>query len=102
MSPRSAPGRRALVCALAATTLLPTAAHAATVSATDDVSTGAAGAARRLVVSRHPSSRAFVRFDLGAPPRPGVRAILSVYSYSSALDGLVLRHASDGGWTERA
>src|SRR4051812_44093225 len=93
---------RALVCALAAASLLPAAAHAATLTPTDDVSTGAAGAAKRLVISRHPSSRAFVRFDLGAPPRPGSRAILSLYSYSSALDGLVLRHASDRGWTERA
>src|SRR3954454_23607335 len=99
---RRALARRALVCAIAATTLLPAAAHAATLTPTDDVSTAAAGAAKRLVVSRHPSSRAFVRFALGAPPPPVFRAILSVYSYSSALDGLVLRHASDRGWTERA
>ena len=93
---------RALVCALAAASLLPATAHAATLTPTDDVSTGAAGAAKRLVISRHPSSRAFVRFDLGSPLPPGSRAILSVYSYSSSLDGLVLRHASDRGWTERA
>src|SRR4051812_46697681 len=102
MLPRRTPAGRALVCALAATTLLPAAAHAAAVRPTDDVSSGAAGAAKRLVVSHRPSSRAFVRFNLRAPPRPRFRAILSVYSYSSALGGLVLRHASDGGWTERA
>src|SRR4051794_41855591 len=83
---------RALVCALAATSLLPAAAHAATLTPTDDISTGAAGAAKRLVVSRQPSSRAFVRFDLRAAPAPGPPAIPPVHSDSSALGGAGPRH----------
>src|SRR5258708_16396521 len=94
--------RRAVLCALAATTFLPAAAaHAATLTPSDDVAAGGPAAAKRLVLSRRPPSPAFVRFDLGATPPAGFRAILYVYSFSASRDGLVLRPPSDPGWTQR-
>src|SRR3954451_1409217 len=89
-------------------------AHAATFAApqsaltpTDDVFTSAKnlrhnyGALTRLVLSRKPASRAFMRYNLGAAPGPGFHAVLYVYSFSDSAKGLRLRHASDRGWDER-
>jgi len=107
------PLRRALWLALAlALLLIPARTHAATAPAanlapTDDAYTSSAvaarnfGRARMLVVSRRPAQRAFVRFNLGAPPARGFRATLFVYSLSTSSKGLLLRHASDTGWDER-
>jgi hypothetical protein len=80
---------------------------AATVAPTDDAYTTGAdlarnyGAAKRLVISRAPAQRAFLRFKLGAPPGPAFHATLFVYSLTDARGGVRLRHASDGGWDER-
>jgi hypothetical protein len=83
-------------------------APAATLAPTDDVYTTSAhaqrnfGAARRLEISRRPANRAFLRFDLTAPPASGFHATLYVYSLSTSSKGLRLRHASDTGWSERS
>jgi hypothetical protein len=107
------PARRALLVALAFATIAPS-AHAATFAApqpaltpSDDVFTSAKnvrhsyGGLSRLVLSRKPASRAFMRFNLGAAPGPGFHAVLYVYSFSDSAKGLRMRHASDTGWDER-
>jgi phosphatidylinositol-3-phosphatase len=109
---RRARARHAFGLALAVLVVLAAQSQAATAPAvtfapTDDASTTSAdlarndGAARRLVISRAPAQRAFLRFSLGAPPRPGFHATLFVYSLTDAKGGVLLRHASDGGWDER-
>ena len=105
--------RRALLAAVAFATIAPS-AHAATFAApqsaltpTDDVFTSAKnmrhnyGSLTRLVLSRKPASRGFLRFDLGAAPGPDFHAVLYLYSFSTSKKGLRMRHASDGGWNER-
>jgi hypothetical protein len=115
---RSARAWRPLGLALALAALLPggvglaSPSHAATtpattVAPTDDVSTTTTGPARnrgtakRLVIARVPAQRAFLRFQLGAPPVPAFHAILFLYSLTNAPGGVRLRHASDRGWDER-
>src|SRR4051794_1088148 len=107
------PVRRALLAALTFA-IIAQSTHAATFAApqsaltpTDDVFTSAKnvrhnyGALSRLVLSRKPASRAFMRYNLGAAPGPGFHAVLYVYSFSNSAKGLRLRHASDTGWDER-
>ena len=83
-------------------------APASTLAPTDDVYTTSAamqrnfGTARQLVLSRKPAQRAFLRFNLGAPPAAGFHTMLYVYSKSNSAKGLRLRHASDTGWDERS
>jgi len=116
----STPARRALGLTLALATFLTgvvglvaaarthaATAPAATLAPSDDVYTTSVamqrnfGADRRLVISRKPAQRAFLRFNLGAPPAAGFHAKLFVYSLSDSAKGLRLRHASDTGWDER-
>src|SRR5215212_1442934 len=93
------PPRRAWL-PLAATLLLPAAAaHAAAPSADLYVSASSPsrnfGAARTLVVARHPASRAFMRFGLGRTPALRSKIALYVYPLTSSSRGVLLRHASD-------
>jgi hypothetical protein len=86
----------------------PASAVPAQLTPTADVHVSAAqparnfGSATRLVSARRPAQRAFVRFAIGAPPRSGERLILRVYALSPSKSGLLLRHASDRPWKERA
>jgi hypothetical protein len=102
------PSIRALVSTAAGVLLLATPAQAATLFPTADLGVSAVqptrnfGAATRLVITRRPAQRAFVRFALGAPPRAGTRVELRLYALLTSKTGLEVRHASDRPWNERA
>ena len=102
------PAIRALLPACLGALLIAAPAAAAPLRATADAQVSAAqparnfGTASRLTISRRPSQRAFVRFALGAPPPAGAKIVLSLYPLRSARSGLLLRHASDAPWDERA
>src|SRR3954447_18150293 len=101
--------RRGLLLAAATSVLVPAAAHAAaplTPSADLYVSARAPrhnyGASKHLVVQRAPARQAFIRLQPAGGLPAGSRAVLRVYPLSSSKRGLVLRHASDRPWNERA
>src|SRR4051794_15029279 len=88
---------RALVAATAAALILATPAGAAMLTPSADSQVSAAhpkrnyGAAKRLLVARHPAQRAYLRFDLGGVPRPGTQLILHLYGLRYSERGLELR-----------
>src|ERR1700704_4409653 len=100
------PSIRAILSTAAGLLLLAAPAHAATLFPAADLGVSAAqptrnfGTATRLVVTRRPSQRAFVRFALGAAPRPGTRIELRLYALLASKTGVILRHASDRPWNE--
>jgi phosphatidylinositol-3-phosphatase len=102
------PSIRAILSTAAGVLLLAAPAHAATLFPAADLGVSAAqptrnfGTATRLVVTRRPAQRAFVRFALGAAPRPGTRIELRLYALLASKTGVILRHASDRPWNERA
>src|SRR4051812_32625997 len=102
------PAIRALLPALLGLLLIAEPAGAAPLRAAADAQVSAAqpartfGTASRMTISRRPAQRAFVRFVLGAPPPAGAKLVLSLYPLRSARSGLLVRHASDTPWDERA
>jgi hypothetical protein len=99
---------RVLLAVAAASAVVPAAAQAATplTPSADLYVSGKApttnfGAARQLVVTRRPASRAFLRFDLGSAPAPDSRVVLYLRPLTGSKSGLRLRHASDAPWNER-
>src|SRR3954470_18110320 len=99
------------VVAVVAALLAPASAEAAQTAvlrAAADFSVSAArptanyGGAKHLVVALRPAQRAFLRFDLGAPLPRGARVLLRLYPLRDAPRGVVLRHASERPWSERA
>jgi phosphatidylinositol-3-phosphatase len=96
------------VVAVVAALLMPATASGAVLRPAADFSVSAArptanyGAAKHLIVARRPAQRAFVRFDLGAPLPRGTRVLLRLYPLRDAPQGVLLRHASDRPWRERA
>src|SRR3954469_6561407 len=102
------PAIRALLLSLLGLLLIAEPAAAAPLRAAADAQVSAAqpartfGTASRMTISRRPARRAFVRFVLGAPPAAGAKGVLSLYPLRSARSGLLVRHASDAPWDERA
>jgi hypothetical protein len=102
------PAIRAPLLCLLGVLLIAEPAGAAPLRAAADAQVSAAqprrafGTASRMTISRRPARRAFVRFVLGAPPAAGAKVVLSLYPLRSARSGLLLRHASDKPWDERA
>src|SRR4051812_44010590 len=100
------PPRLATVAVALVSLVAPAGAAAAPLRPTADFSLRAArplstyGGAKRLVVARKPRQRAFLRFVLGAPLRPGMRLTLRLYPLRDAPSGVALRHASDRAWSE--
>src|SRR4051812_47440219 len=60
------------------------------------------GTETRLVVARRPAQRAYVRFAPGPAPAAGARVVLHLYPLRTSRGGLLLRHASERPWDERA
>jgi hypothetical protein len=108
---RLRPRGRWLALAAAASAVLPvTAAHAATTTAKPSadlyVSARAAhhnfGASKQLVISKKPLQQAFIRFQLAGAPPAGSQVVLRLFSLTASKRGILLRHASDRPWNERA
>src|SRR3954451_1266282 len=102
--------RGGLLLAAAVTVVLPvaTASAAAPLTPSADLYVSARaprhnyGASKHLVVQRTPARQAFIRFQFPGALPAGSRAVLRVYPLSSSKRGLMLRHASDRPWNERA
>jgi len=114
MSFSSTPARRAVALCFAIGAFMADidgralAAPSATLSPTDDsyvtskYSARNFGTSTRLVVTRRPASRAYLRFTLGSAPAQGFSATLRIYPLTSSKKGLRLRRVTDSGWAERS
>src|SRR4051812_36994180 len=60
------------------------------------------GTETRLVVARRPAQRAYVRSAPVPAPAGGARVVLHLYPLRTSRGGLLLRHASERPWDERA